>query len=173
MGWKRFKEHFEIGHHVCVCDGKILIGSRYVSNIVSVDMETGSVVCSKTFPEFLRQYYPVLAKADPAEILSCIREQDIFERSVRIYVFMNNEIVEKYCEEPCYPNVTHDGLMIYDGDSFSVDRDVVVRGAREYLERRCENAAETIERRKADIVEQEGYIAEWREAINRLGERVV
>ncbi|QHM90047.1 hypothetical protein [Acetobacter pasteurianus] len=168
MGWKTFKQYFGIKHQVCVRNGRIIIGSPFVSDIASVDMNTGCVSCSQTFPDFLRKNYPSLANADPAEILECILAEDVFEKSVRIYVLEGHDVVEKFCEKPCYPNVTHDGVLIYDRDFFSVDRDVVVRAARAYFDRRCESAAEIIEKRRAEIAEQERSIAEWKIARDKL-----
>jgi hypothetical protein len=41
MGWKAFKKHFNIEYIVQIRDGKLLIGSPYISELVAISLESG------------------------------------------------------------------------------------------------------------------------------------
>jgi hypothetical protein len=67
-------------------------------------------------------------EADPATLKRLVSSPDTFEKSIRVYTYEGAEILEKFCETPGWPNVTHDGEMMYD-NTFSTDRDTVVEWA--------------------------------------------
>ena len=78
MGWKKLKDHFQIEHHVQIVGGQLLIGSSYVSDLATINIETGRVKKNDTFSRFLEENYPQLLDASTAEILGLIKEPDQF-----------------------------------------------------------------------------------------------
>lgn len=122
MGWKTFKKHFEIEHLVTVHDETIYIGSPYVSDLVRVNMKTGVCTENSTFSNFLDENYPKLKQASPEEVIKTILKKDKFNDSLKVYTYKDGLIVEKLCEERGYPNVTHDGYLMYE-NTFSDTRE--------------------------------------------------
>lgn len=129
MGWKSFKDHFKIEHIVQVRETEICIGSGYVSDIATVNLSTGVVTENSTFSGFLVNHYPALLSASPQEILAIIHAEDTFTGSIPVFTYEGGKIIEKRCELPGYPNVTHDGHLMYE-NTYSTDKEVVVRWAK-------------------------------------------
>lgn len=128
MGWKAIKEHYEIKHNVHVRGGLITIGSAYVPDIIAFDFEGKFRKSDDLFVRGeLDRVYKALA-ADPALLLKLIRQEDVFERSIRVYSFKGAEITEHFCEELGWPNVTHDGKMMYK-NQFTTDRNEAIEWA--------------------------------------------
>jgi len=68
-------------------------------------------------------------KAPPEEIISLLEKQDTFTHSIAVYTYDGSNIIEKQCENPGWPNVTHDGLVMYD-NTFSTNKEEVVSWAK-------------------------------------------
>jgi hypothetical protein len=156
MGWKNVKEHYGIGHMVCVTEAGICIGSAYVHDIIVVKWN-GTVVWPHDAVghgnEDLQRYHREMT-ADPEKLRELIDEDDTFARSIPVYTYDMGEIVEKECEEPGWPNVTHDGCLMYE-NLFSTDRATVVEWAKR-------NAAAGLRNLSGTIVESEKRLAEQR-----------
>lgn len=133
MGWKTLKERFGIGHIVQVTNAGIVIGSGYVSDLVTINSATGKVTENSTFAGFLRQHYPRLLSASAEDILSAISTEDTFDTSIPVYTYEGGTIIEKLCEQPSYPNVTHDGCLMYE-NTYSSDKSLVVQWAKRNAE---------------------------------------
>lgn len=133
MGWKNVKEAFDIKHNVIMEDGRIFIGSGFIHDLVSIDVDTGEIWENETFRNSLRENYPDLLKADPEKVRALILAPDTFKASIPVFTFQDGDIIECRCEEPGYPNVTHDGRMMYE-NRFSTDIQEVVRWAKNDLE---------------------------------------
>jgi hypothetical protein len=129
MGWKSLKERFGITHIVQVNGKNLFIGSGYVHDLVTIDILTGKVTENSTFKRFLLETYPDLLKAPPEEIISLLEKQDTFTHSIAVYTYDGSNIIEKQCENPGWPNVTHDGLVMYD-NTFSTNKEEVVSWAK-------------------------------------------
>jgi len=132
MGWKNLKEAYNIKHHVTENSHSILIGTDYVRNIVSICRETGALRENSTFPGFAEEYYPALAQSSAEERLGHIHRADTFKASIPVYTFQDGLIIKKHCENPGYPNVTHDGFLIT-ASEFSTNRHTVVGWAKRDL----------------------------------------
>lgn len=154
MGWKTLKERFDIRHTVQITSAGICIGSSYVHDIGTIDPETGRITDRRTTPGFLRTRYPDLMNATPEEILDLLKTPDTFSRSVTVYTYEGGAIVEKQCEEPGWPNVTHDGIMMYD-NTFSTNKEKVVEWAKR-------NAGYVIKALNANIASKEEELADLR-----------
>lgn len=129
MGWKNVKTHYRIGHIVSASPNGICIGSHYVPNIIEVARD-GRILkrCSNRVSEDLSRYQAEM-DADAALLARLISEPDTFEASLPVYTFEDGRVVEKRCEAYGWPNVTHDGLLMYE-NTFSHDRAQVIEWAR-------------------------------------------
>ena len=125
MGWKAVRDHYRIGHIVRIEDGRLLIGSPYVRDLVAVEAD-GTVVPNRVFRDDgeLGRYRAEM-EADRETLLGLLASVDSFERSVPVWTWRGAEIVEDACEQPGWPNVTHSGALMYD-NTFSTDRDETV-----------------------------------------------
>lgn len=131
MGWKSVKEHYRIGHFVQVTKEGICIGSPYIHNIIVIGID-GVVKkrydMSRTNADLCR--YQEEMDADPAKLIELVLAPDTFSpEAVTVYTYDGGNIVEKLCEEPGYPNVTHDGCMMYE-NTFSTEKAKVVQWAK-------------------------------------------
>lgn len=160
MGWKSLKDHYRIGHAVQVTKAGIAIGSAYIHDIIVV-APTGKIV-KRYDPgrgwsrnDELDRYQSEI-DADPALARRLIEQPDTFERSIPVYTYDGADIIECFCEELGWPNVTHDGRMMYD-NTFSADRAEVVSWALRSAEAGIENWTEIVaerERNRSEAVEQ-------------------
>ena len=159
MGWKNVKEHYRIGHIVSVEGDKIHIGSPYIHDIITVSSEG----------KFLKEYgdswsrnedldrYMSEMKADPAKLKELIQTPDTFTKSIPVYTFTDKGVEEKFCEEAGWPNVTHDGLLMYE-NTFSTNKMAIVKDAKRSLRSRMEYTIGV-------IAEEEKSIERWKQHI--------
>ena len=129
MGWKNVKRHYRIGHFVQVTDKGICIGSPYIHNLIVIGMDgaikkRASSTCNDELVRYQREM-----DADLAKLKDLVESEDEFSESITVYTFDGGEIIEKLCEEPGWPNVTHDGDMMYE-NTFSTDKSKVIRWAK-------------------------------------------
>lgn len=159
MGWKTLKQHFGIEHIVQVTEkGSIYIGSGYIHDLVVIDPKTGEVRENQTHAGFLRQHYPEILATPPAEIVKLIEAQDVFDASVPVFTYRESEIIEKRCEEPGWPNVTHDGCVMYE-NTFSTDKAKVIQWAHRSAELRVKYTKEQISRVESDLAALQKQLA--------------
>ncbi|WP_334182084.1 hypothetical protein [Novosphingobium sp.] len=134
MGWKSVKEHYRILHNVAVYPEKgICIGSPYIHDIIVISLDgvltktDGEDRWGKSINADIDRYQNEM-REDPELLARLVAQPDTFERSIPVYTYEGAEIVECACEEVGYPNVTHDGRMMFE-NTFSADRDQVVKWA--------------------------------------------
>ena len=159
MGWKTLKNHFNIKHNIQVNQCFIHIGSDYVQNLASIHLETGEIIINETFPSFLRKEYPELFSAKPEAILELIQAEDTFTRSIPVYTYTDDNIIEKYCEEVGFPNTTHDGVLMYN-NMFSTDKDKVVKWAKRNLEAEIYILEENIQEKEESLKKYKSMLFE-------------
>lgn len=165
MGWKTLKETFAIEHTVTVTDKGICIGSGYVHDLVTIDPETGKLSENSAFSSFLPREYPALAAASPEYLLRLIKEKDTFTKSIPVYTYEGDRIIEEHCEEPGWPNVTHLGHLMYE-NTYSTDKEQVVawakrnaRGHSMYAQEEIERLEEQINTRRSQLVKAQAWQA--------------
>ena len=156
MGWKNVKDHYWIEHIVHVRGGKICIGSGYVSNIIEIENGKPQWATSLGPGNADLERYMAEMEADLATLAELIASPDKFERNIKVWTcdYYEGEIIEKQCEEPGWPNITHDGDLMYE-NSFSTDRAKIV----EYAKR---NAATGLELAERAVIDAEREVAEHR-----------
>lgn len=128
MGWKNVKEHYRIGHIVHITDEGLCVGSPYIHNLIVVSMEGKVTSTREAWNDDLRRYLREF-DADPEKLRRLIESQDHVSASVPVYTYEGAKIIEKQCEKPGWPNVTHDGCLMYD-NTFSENRDTIVERAK-------------------------------------------
>ncbi|MCV6588701.1 MAG: hypothetical protein OIF57_06690 [Marinobacterium sp.] len=165
MGWKTVKDKYRIKHNVCLTKKGICIGSGYVHDFIVINPKTG--VIEKPYDgrhnDDLKRYMSEMT-ADPAALWIAVLATDQFEVSLPVYTYDGADIVLKYCEQYGWPNVTHDGCMMYE-NRYSKDRETVALWAKKsaqagissltMLLERTEQAAASIRR---DLQEQEEHL---------------
>lgn len=158
MSWKNLKDHYRIGHIVQIRDGLIAIGSGYVSDLIRVTFDGkvswGNLGASSN--DELARYYAEMT-ADLAKLKELIDASDTFAESLVVYTYEGGEILEKQCEAYGWPNVTHDGLVMYE-NSFSADKLKVVKWAK----RNADCGIQSGDRRLKEVREELAKIEIWR-----------
>ncbi|SOC26234.1 hypothetical protein [Thalassospira xiamenensis] len=165
MGWKNIRTHYDIKHYVRVEDKGICIGSPYIHDIIIVS-PTGRILkgLDKEFSVYDLGRYVRDIVADPQTFARLFAEPDQFERSLPVYTYEDGEILTKYCEEYGFPNVTHDGAMMYD-NLFFKDLGDALKSAKieaESAVRLCtqsfEEATRQLERASVRLTTQQAHL---------------
>lgn len=161
MGWKKIKEHYRIEHFVQVTEEGICIGSPHIHNIIVISMD-GKII--KPYDnhgnEDLVRYMTEI-KADPEKFRKLVQEPDVFDKSITVYTYDGGKIIEKKCEVLGWPNVTHDGDMMYK-NTFSDNKQKVVKWAIEDAQISIDKWQERIEERKRDLAKaQDCLVKAW------------
>lgn len=127
MGWKAFKQHYGIEANVTIEKGMVCIGTGYI-DLLKVTMDGQIDYAYQMGTDHKIYLVQEAIKADPETAARLLKAEDTFEQSIRVYTYDGAEILEKFCEAEGYPNVTHDGMMMYNND-FSTDREVIIQRA--------------------------------------------
>jgi len=150
MGWKKLKEHYQIGHYVQVTEEGICIGSGYIHNIIVIG--TDGVVRKRyddRSNDDLIRYQREIDDTPPEVLRQLIQSPDTFTSSLIVYTYDGGDIIEKLCENLGWPNVTHDGEMMHDNE-FSTDKATVV----EWAKRNADAAIRIISERIEEVDKQ-------------------
>ena len=167
MGWKNVKDHYRIGHFIRVTEEGICIGSSYIHNIIVIGLDgTLTTREERSCNEDLRRYMAEF-DADPETLKRLVATPDTFEKSLPVFTYDGGDILEKQCEEYGWPNVTHDGDMMFD-NTFSKSRTKVVKWAKENAAAGVRLREERLERIKGELAEAEADLATAREDVRKL-----
>jgi len=167
MGYKLLKEHYRIGHSVCVTDKGICIGSPFIHDLIIVGLD-GAIIKADDgrVNEDLKRYMAEM-KADPAKLREVVQAPDTFEASIPVYTYDGGNILEKLCEKPGWPNTTHDGEMMYE-NTYSTDKRKVVKWAKENAKAGIELAARRVQEIEADLAKMEALVKESEADLEKL-----
>lgn len=171
MGWKALKEHFGIKHIVHVTKEGVCIGSSYVNSLATIDVSTGVASDHETFPGFLVEHYPALASASPRDVLALLEQVDNFERDLPVFEVCDTQIIEHYCEQYGFPNVTHDGYLMYENQHYST-RQEALDGALDNEARMIRSLVERIDLSKEALVDLKQRKAQAEQRLTVLNRRV-
>lgn len=151
MGWKNVKDYYRIKHIVHVRNDKIMIGSSYVSNLIEINLDgslnkryDGSL--TEDLNRYMREF-----DADQEKLKQLINAPDTFYQSIPVYTYSGKDIIEKKCEAVGYPNVTHDGEIMYE-NTHSTNRDVVIKLAVEDAQIGAKWAEREIDRLEQELI---------------------
>ena len=167
MGWKSFKNHFSIEHIVCRTGENFAIGSAYISRAVVVApdgrvLEDCGNLGSSAFTGYVAQI-----QADPERVRDLLAQEDTFEVSLPVYTFQGGDIVQHWCEEYGWPNVTHDGQLMYDNQFFRT-REAALKKARLENKLHIQNLEEFIARREQELDNLRAELETARQARTKL-----
>ncbi len=158
MGWKNVKEGYQIQHLVCVTPDGICIGSGFIHDLIVIGLDG---VVKKRFDgssnDDLRRYQQEM-DADPMRLAQLVKSPDHFDTSITVYTYDGGDIIEKKCEAPGWPNVTHDGDMMYN-NTYSSNRAEVVEWAKRNADAGIKIFERNIEETKTSLAELEALLA--------------
>lgn len=168
MGWKNVKEHYRIGHYVQVTPEGVCIGSGYIHDLIVISQD-GAL--KKRYDGSgsntdLARYQDEIDK-DPDRLRELVATPDVFEKAVVVYTYQRGEIIEKVCEVPGWPNVTHDGCMMYE-NTFSTDKSKVIAWAKRSAALEVEYLEETIADIERRLRECRATLMDATNAMDRL-----
>ncbi len=169
MGWKNVKEYYRIERTVQVTEKGICIGSPYIHDIIVIGMDG---VIKKRYginrsenTELKR--YQIEIDRDPAKLKELVESEDTFDKSITVYTYEDGKILEKLCEEPGWPNITHDGCLMYE-NTFSTDKSKVVKWAKDNAQYGIENRGRLVSEAKGRLLECYGYLDKVKAELEQL-----
>jgi hypothetical protein len=168
MGFKKLKDHYRIEHQVTVREKGICIGSPYIPDIIIIGLD-GTI--KKRYTErrgnnhLLRYQYEM--DADPNKLREVVLAKDEFKNSIPVYTYEGGTIIEKRCEAPGWPNVTHDGDMMYE-NTYSTDKAKIVKRAKENARIALKFERRNHDEAKANLARIEKNIATYQSHIRKL-----
>lgn len=158
MGWKNVKEHYKIKHLVRVSGGSICIGSPYIYDIIRISLDGEVTKRDRGSVNTDLARYQAEFDADPDTLKRLVEAPDTLSAAVPVFTYEGCQILEKLCEEPGWPNVTHDGLVMYE-NTFSTDKNRVVAWAKQNADLGIQMQLRNIEEIKAKLQDYEARLA--------------
>ena len=179
MGWKNVKEHYGIEHYVQVTSKGLCIGSGYVHDLIRIsptdakldwdnrsDRIETKIGCNLSVWRLKHvgrgdPFDGIVAAmaADPAKLRELIDTPDDFTASIPVYTYdYDGNIIEKQCEELGWPNVTHDGTMMYENRVFETRAEAVEK-ARLEMAARVESMIASVADAERDLRERRNRLA--------------
>lgn len=177
MGWKNVKDHYRIGHivqikkvggdHGDVAKNAICIGSPYIHDLIVVSLD-GDILkrYSDHGNDDLTRYMQEM-EADPGVLRQLVQSPDTFIDGITVYTWDGAQILEKQCDVFGWPNVTHDGCLMYES-GFSLNKSEVISWAKRHAEMNIEALHETVGRLQKQIFEKEIKMDAYRLQLNTL-----
>lgn len=152
--WKNVKEHYSIGHIVSVTDRGICIGSSYIPDLIVIGLD-GNIIKSDAgkINEDLQRYMAEF-KADLAKLKELVTARDTFSKSLPVFTYEGSNIIEEQCEKYGWPNVTHEGRLMYE-NTYSKSKSKVVAWAKQSAESELKWLSEQLKKDKASLAELE------------------
>ena len=167
MGWKNLKQHFNLEYIVQVdTEGRLLIGSAYLNDLLTIRPD-GAISVHSLFADDKSGPLVDLAnrlKEDPSLVRDLLASPDSFQTDIPVYTWEHGALVEKLCEEPGYPNITHDGRLMHDNTYFLRPEDACAKAHSssvfyvehwerqvERLQRELDGAFERLEKARAEL----------------------
>lgn len=162
MGWKAIKDHYRIKHLVAIHEGKgICIGSSYVHDLIRINPEARKIEWGNLGPSYndeLARYWSEIHE-DIDAFWALVDAPDTFSRNLPVYTYEGGKVVEYQCEEYGWPNVTHDGQMMYENTFFERPEDARKAGIRN-AQAGVESLTEIVERTEKDLAQRREWLAE-------------
>lgn len=125
MGFKSVKDHYQILHAVHVTDAGICIGSPYISDLIVIGLDGVLKKRHRSGTNAELDRYMAEFDADPEKLKELVARPDTFTDALPVYTWDGGEIIEAKCEEYGWPNVTHEGRMMYENTFFKSKADAV------------------------------------------------
>lgn len=167
MGCKNVKQYYEIKHIVCMTDKGMCIGSPYIHDIIVIQKDgTITKKYNSNSNDDLKRYQSEML-ADKIKLAELINSPDVFENSLPVYTYDGGEVIEKQCGEYGWPNITHDGCLMYDNVFFK-DRAGAVKKAKENAVSGVDFYTDKIIQLQAEIKKAEEWLEIEKANLNKL-----
>ena len=134
MGWKNVRDHYKIDHIIQVTGKGICIGSPYIHDLIIIGLDgkilkgyDGPWSSNANLSRYMKEF-----KEDPDKLSELVASTDTFSKSLVVWTYKNGTVISKFCEEYGYPNVTHDGELMYDNVFFKTRAEAVAEGKKTY-----------------------------------------
>lgn len=167
MGWKTLKEHYRIEHIVCVTKKGICIGSPYVHNLIVVSLE-GLIINpndGRSNADLLRYMSEMMADMD--KLREVVQSVDTFSAAIPVYTYDGGNIIEEKCESLGWPNVTHNGNIMYN-NTYSKDKSQVVKWAKRNSSSMVESYQLRAQDIKLQLIEVEAIVQKSKADLEKL-----
>lgn len=164
MGWKAVKDHYAIPGAASVrpLGDKIIISidcQAHPQDALIIDcggkIAHNGLRLQRQPPAFEAAVAALLA--DPSRLGELVAAQDQFKADLPVFTYAGATIVEKRCEIYGWPNMTHDGEVMYE-NTHHHDRNVVIRWATknaaagaELTRRHIQRLTQELEKANADL----------------------
>lgn len=168
MGWKNVRDHYRIGHHVAFHPGEgLCIGSSFVHALILIDPEKKTVSWGTLGPsgnDDLDRYWSEIHE-DLEALWRLLDTPDTFARDLPVYTYEKGAVIECQCEEYGWPNVTHDGRIMYENLFFPTREGAIAYGQRDaelgvkYAKENIERVQSDLERAEARLAKEEAHLA--------------
>lgn len=145
-----------------------MISSPYV-DIMKVDKDGKASWCElgPTSNKDLMRVYDEMV-ADQNKLKELFHAPDSFSASLPVYTYgPDGTIVEKLCETPGWPNVTHDGCLQY-ANTFSTDRSKLLQTAIRHAKAALDATTSQIKDMQKDLMFLEETKIRQEKALHRL-----
>lgn len=160
MGLKSLKEHFRIGHIIArYADKGVCIGSNHIYDLIRV-AETGEVKwknasIASSNADLCRYMQEMSASSETVARL--LAEPDTFSAALPVYTFKDGQVIEEFCENPGWPNLTHAGELMYNNTHFAT-RALAATNAKNNLSCDIRSVSEQIQESEAKLKEHREYL---------------
>lgn len=168
MGWKTLKEHYRISHIVHITPEGICIGSPYVPDLIVISLD-GDIKKSKDdryVNEDLQRYIAEM-RSDPETLKKVVAASDSFSASIPVFTYDGGDVIEKKCEKLKWPNVTHDGCLMYE-NTFSTDKEQVIKWAKSNAMSGISVMKDNIASRRKELDEAVEYLRKYEADLQKL-----
>ena len=155
MGIKKLKEKYKIEHTICITEKGICIGSPYIHDIIVISNEgkflkkykEGKYDDGWSTNEKLKRYQEeMLADESTGYLKKVIDEPDNYGELFPVFTIHDGKLVETFCEEYGWPNVTVEGELMYENTFFKTKEEAVQYGISE-----CKGWIEMLEERQKEL----------------------
>lgn len=162
-------------HHTA---NKICVGSPMCPELFNIDKKTMVVTYELGYPkkdrssllsekkqEGLFIFDKLQELVDSGEINSIMDGNDEIENPIPVWYVKDGKLIEAYTDAPGWPNVTHDGILMYNNEFFTDKVKAIRRGVEEWYYRTLsieKNITRRIEELQSSIAWQYSLNAEYR-----------
>jgi hypothetical protein len=161
-------------------DGKVCIGSPYVSELITVHAETMQIKYAlDTFHEGRKSIHSkklefiwdkLLEFIESGELKTIIENNDSTEGMFPVYSCKEGKIRQQFADVFGWPNPTHDGEMMYDGTFFKTETEAIEYGIKD-LTGWCMHFKEHVAKLEGEIVEEKSRLEKWTDRLEALKEK--
>lgn len=166
MGWKAIRDHYRIEHVVTVHGDGVEIRSPYGGAIARID-GNGRATFETSYRGGGLERIETEITADPDAYRRLLAAEDRFESDVTVYTWRDGEILEKKCEMPGWPNVTHDGELMHE-NTHSTDREQAVEWALADAEAVATSRAAMVEEAERELERRSARLGDALAALARI-----